>query len=98
MKKFKITYYICPDGEDNVVYVEAKTKEDACVMAKSFRKEPFSIKEVKAAKRKEYVYIAIKLDKNGAPMIAGVFREENDANNVAYSGDFWGNVIKRELE
>lgn len=49
-------------------------------------------------KKKEYVYIAIKLDKNGAPMIVGVFREEKDANNAAYGGDFWGNVIKRELE
>ncbi len=49
-------------------------------------------------KKKEYVYIAIKLDKNGAPMIAGVFREENDANNAAYSGNLWGNVIKEELK
>ena len=98
MKKFKITYHIFPDGEDIVVNVEAKTKGDACVMAKSFRKEPFSIKEVKAAKRKEYVYIAIKLDKNGAPMIVGVFREEKDANNAAYSGDFWGNVIRQEVK
>lgn len=49
-------------------------------------------------KKKEYVYIAIKLDKNGAPMIVGVFREENDANNAAYSGDFWGNVIRREVK
>lgn len=49
-------------------------------------------------KKKEYVYIVIKLDKNGAPMIAGVFREENDANNAAYSGNLWGNVIKEELK
>ena len=98
MKKFKITYHIFPDGEDIVVDVEAKTKEDACVMAKSFRKDSFSIKEIKAAKRKEYVYIATKIDRNGAPMIAGVFREEKDANNAAYSGNLWGNVIKRELE
>lgn len=49
-------------------------------------------------KKKEYVYIVIKLDKNGAPMIVGVFREEKDANNAAYSGNLWGNVIKEELK
>lgn len=49
-------------------------------------------------KKKEYVYIVIKLDKNGAPKIDGVFREENDANNAAYSGNLCGNVIKEELK
>jgi len=36
-------------------------------------------------KRKEYVYI-------------GTFREEDDANKAAYSGKFWGNVIKQEVK
>ena len=49
-------------------------------------------------KRKEYIYIAVKLNKNGVPKIIDVFREEEDANNAAYSGDGWGNVIKRELK
>ena len=49
-------------------------------------------------KRKEYVYIAVKLNKNGIPTIIGSFRKEEDANNAAYSGDGWGNVIKQELK
>ena len=51
-----------------------------------------------AMKKKEYVYIAVKLNKNGVPKIIDVFRKEEDANNAAYSGDGWGNVIKRELK
>lgn len=49
-------------------------------------------------KKKEYIYIAVKLNKNGVPKIIDVFRKEEDANNAAYSGDGWGNVIKRELK
>lgn len=49
-------------------------------------------------KKKEYIYIAMKLDKNGVSKIIDVFRKEEDANNAAYSGDGWGNVIKRELK
>lgn len=49
-------------------------------------------------KKKEYIYIAVKLNKNGVPKIVDVFRKEEDANNAAYSGDGWGNVIKRELK
>ena len=49
-------------------------------------------------KRKEYVYIAVKLNRNSVPKIVGVFRKEDDANKAAYSGDGWGNVIKRELK
>lgn len=49
-------------------------------------------------KRKEYIYIAVKLNKNGVPKIIDVFREEEDANNEAYSGEGWGNVIKKELK
>ena len=48
-------------------------------------------------KRKEYVYIAVKLNKNGVPKIIGTFRKEEDANNAAYTGEGWGNVIKQEL-
>ena len=51
-----------------------------------------------AVKKREYVYIAVKLDKNNVPKIIDVFRKEEDANNAAYSGDGWGNVIKRELK
>lgn len=49
-------------------------------------------------KRKEYVYIAIKLDEKGFPKIIGTFREEDDANKASYSGKFWGNVIKQEVK
>ena len=49
-------------------------------------------------KRNEYIYIAVKLNKNGVPKIIDVFREEEDANNEAYSGEGWGNVIKKELK
>ena len=58
---------------------------------KSFGKED-------AMKKREYVYIAVKLDKNNVPKIIDVFRKEEDANNAAYSGEGWGNVIKRELK
>lgn len=51
-----------------------------------------------AMKKKEYVYIAVKLEKNKVPKIIDVFRKEEDANNAAYSGEGWGNVIKRELK
>lgn len=49
-------------------------------------------------KRKEYVYIAVKLNRNSVPKIVGVFRKEEDANNASYSGKFWGNVIKQEVK
>lgn len=49
-------------------------------------------------KKKEYIYIAVKPNKNGVPKIIDVFRKEEDANNAAYSGEGWGNVIKRELK
>lgn len=49
-------------------------------------------------KKKEYIYIAVKLNKNGVPKIIDVFRKEDDANKAAYSGEGWGNVIKRELK
>ena len=51
-----------------------------------------------AMKKKEYIYIAVKLNKNGVPKIIDVFRKEEDANNTAYGGEGWGNVIKRELK
>ena len=49
-------------------------------------------------KKKEYIYIEVKLNKNGVPQIIDVVRKEEDANNAAYSGEGWGNVIKRELK
>lgn len=49
-------------------------------------------------KRKEYVYIAVKLNRNSVPKIVGVFRKEDDANKAAYSGESWGNVIKQEVK
>ena len=49
-------------------------------------------------KRKEYVYIAVKLNRNSVPKIVGVFRKEEDANNAAYNGEGWGNVIKQEVK
>ena len=54
--------------------------------------------KVDTMKKKEYIYIAVKLNKNGVPKIIDVFRKEEDANNAAYSGEVWGNFIKRELK
>lgn len=51
-----------------------------------------------AMKKKEYVYIAVKLNKNEVPKIIGTFHKEEDANNAAYSGEGWGNVIKQEVK
>ena len=51
-----------------------------------------------AMRKNEYIYIAVKLNKNGVPKIIDVFRKEEDANNAAYTGEGWGNVIKRELK
>lgn len=49
-------------------------------------------------KEKKYVYIAVKLNRNGVPQIVGIFRKDEDANKAAYSGEGWGNVIKKELK
>ena len=54
--------------------------------------------KVDTMKKKEYIYIAVKLNKNGVPKIIDVFRKEEDANNAAYSGEGWGNVIKQEVK
>lgn len=51
-----------------------------------------------AMRKKEYIYIAVKLHKDKAPEIKGAFRNEEDANNAAYNGEGWGNVIKQEVK
>ena len=98
MKTYKVIYCRFPDAEDIEVEISACTEEEAVIFAKEHRKDPFRIVEVKKMKRKEYVYIAVKLNRNSVPKIVGVFRKEDDANKAAYSGDGWGNVIKRELK
>lgn len=45
MKRFKITYHLWP-GEDITVEITAKNYEDACVFAKNYRKDGFSIEEI----------------------------------------------------
>ena len=49
-------------------------------------------------KKRECIYIAVKLHKDKAPEIKGAFRNEADANKAAYSGEGWGNVIKQEVK
>ena len=44
------------------------------------------------------MYEIRKSNNKGKAISEAFWQRENDANNVAYSGDFWGNVIKRELE
>ena len=51
-----------------------------------------------AMRKREYIYIAVKLHKDKAPEIKGAFRNEADANKAAYSGEGWGNVIKQEVK
>ena len=43
------------------------------------------------------VYIAVKLTKNEAPKILGVFTKKADAEQVAYTANGWGNVIEQEV-
>lgn len=46
MKRFKIIYRLRPDAEDVVIIILAKTYEDACIFAKSYRREGFSCEEI----------------------------------------------------
>lgn len=46
MKKYKITYYLRPEAENIIVYIMAKSYEDACVYAKGYRRESFSVDEI----------------------------------------------------
>lgn len=46
MKKYKITFYLRPEADNITIYVMAKSYEDACIMAKGFRRESFSCDEV----------------------------------------------------
>ena len=47
MKKYRITYFIQPDGENIVIEIWAKSYEDACIYAKDYRKEGFTVEELK---------------------------------------------------
>ena len=46
MKCFRITYHLRPDAEDITVEIVAKSYEDACIFAKAYRKDGFSIEEI----------------------------------------------------
>jgi len=46
MKYFEITYHLRPEAENIVFTIAAKTFEDACVFAKQYRPESFSVMEV----------------------------------------------------
>lgn len=45
MKHYRITYHRWPE-EDIVIEITAKSYEDACIYAKEFRKDGFSIEEI----------------------------------------------------
>ena len=45
MKRYMITYHLRPDAEDITITITAKNYEDACVFAKAYRKDGFSICE-----------------------------------------------------
>jgi hypothetical protein len=47
LKTYKIIYYIRPDSEDVEVVIKANSYEDACIFAKQFRSDSFSVIEVK---------------------------------------------------
>lgn len=44
------------------------------------------------------VYIAVELDHDKPPVLLGVYRKEEDAEQRAYTCDGWGNVITAEVE
>ena len=46
MKKWRIEYKLEPDDRNVVITVSAATYEDACIYAKEFRREGFSVDEV----------------------------------------------------
>lgn len=46
MKQYKIEYKLMPDAENIEVIVSAKSYEDACVWAKDYRRETFSVCEL----------------------------------------------------
>lgn len=45
-KRFKITYHLMPDSENIELVIVANDYEEACVFAKDYRKESFSVEEV----------------------------------------------------
>lgn len=47
MKTYKIIYHLKPDSEDVEIIIKAKNYDDACIFAKQFRKDSFSVAEVK---------------------------------------------------
>lgn len=47
MKTYKIIYYMRPDSEDVEIVIKANSYEDACIFAKQFRSDSFSVVEVK---------------------------------------------------
>ena len=46
MKKYKIIYHLKPDAEDIEVIIAAKSYEDACIFAKQYRRNCFSVQEL----------------------------------------------------
>lgn len=46
MKKYRITYHMRPDAEDITIEIMAKSYEDACIFAKEYRKDGFSVEEL----------------------------------------------------
>lgn len=46
MKRYRIVYYLMPDSENIEIVITANNYEDACIFAKSYRREGFSVKEL----------------------------------------------------
>ena len=46
MKQYRIIYYLAPDDENIEIVIWAKNYEDACIFAKEYRREVFSVQEV----------------------------------------------------
>ena len=46
MKTYKIIFHLMPDSENIEVDIYAKSYEDACVWAKDYRRESFSVYEL----------------------------------------------------
>ncbi len=43
MKKYKVVYMMWPESKNIEIIIFAKSYEDACVYAKNYRKESFTI-------------------------------------------------------
>ena len=52
MRRFEATYHVVPDGKDITIDFLANTEEQAVILAKQYRRDPFSIREVAATPKR----------------------------------------------